>query len=144
MKDWPRVEAVPGAAEMLAALHDEWILALATNATDSDEQDIRAALKRVDLERWLDKVYCFKKIGLKKPSPEFFGFILNDLGLSPEQTVMVGDHYEADVLGAARCGMRTVWFNERSLEEQENDQCRTVHDLSAIPAVLKSFVSHAG
>jgi len=59
MKDWPRLEAVPGAAGMLDALHEDWILALATNAADSDEADIRAALRRVDLERRLDKVYCF-------------------------------------------------------------------------------------
>ena len=112
MKDWPRVEAVPGAAEMLAALHQERTLALATNAADSDEQDIRAALRRADLERWLDHIYCFKKIGFRKPSPEFFAYILEDLGLPAEQVIMVGDDYMADVLGARQCGLRAVWFKQ--------------------------------
>jgi HAD superfamily hydrolase (TIGR01509 family) len=112
MKDWPRVEAVPGAFETLTALHEEWILALATNAADSDEQDIRAALRRVDLDRLLDKVYCFKKIGFRKPSPEFFAYILEDLGLPPDQVIMVGDDYAADVLGAWQCGLRAAWFKQ--------------------------------
>ncbi len=114
MKDWPRVEAIPGAAEMLDSLHGEWTLCLATNAADSDEADIRAALRRVDLERRLDKVYCFKMIGYKKPSPEFFDFILKDLGLPAEKVIMVGDDYIADVLGAQAAGLQAVWFNQRS------------------------------
>ena len=112
MKDWPRLEAVPGAVDMLDALHEDWILALATNAAASDEADIRAALRRVDLERRLDKVYCFKTIGHRKPSPEFFDFILKDLGLPAERVIMVGDDLEADVLGARRAGLRAVWFNQ--------------------------------
>ena len=136
MKNWPRVEAIPGAAETLSVLHADWLLALATNATDSDEAEIRAALRRVDLDRWLDKIYCYKKIGFRKPSSEFYNFILEDLGLSSDQAIMVGDDYEADVIGAARCGLRAVWLNGLSLEEHENDQCCTVHDLSTIPGVL--------
>ena len=101
---------------MLAALHPDWTLALATNADDSDEADIRAALQRVNLDRCLDKVYCFKKIGYKKPSLEFFQYILDDLKLTPQSVCMVGDNYEADVLGANACGIRAVWFNEHSLD----------------------------
>jgi putative hydrolase of the HAD superfamily len=110
MKDWPRVEAVPGAAEMLESLHEDWTLCLATNAADSDEADIRLALARVDLDRWLDKVYCFKTIGFKKPARQFYQAILQDLGLPPERVIMVGDDYETDVLGARRIGLRAVWF----------------------------------
>jgi putative hydrolase of the HAD superfamily len=132
MKDWPEVEALPGAAEMLAGLHPDWILAVATNADVSEEAEIRAALNRVGLDRWLDKIYCFKKIGHKKPSPEFFAYILNDLGLAPDRVVMVGDNYEADVLGANACGLRAVWFNEFSQEDRRNDMHCTIHDLRAL------------
>ena len=140
MKDWPRVEAIPGAAETLAALHPGWILAIATNADVSDEQDIRLALQRVDLDRWLDKVYCFKKIGYKKPSVEFYRTIQADLKLSPQFLCMVGDNYETDVLGANACGIRAIWFNEHSLENREDALHRTIHALSALPDALKSFL----
>jgi putative hydrolase of the HAD superfamily len=140
MKDWPRVEAIPGAAEMLAALHPDWILAIATNAADSDEMDIRAALQRVDLDRWLDKVYCFNKIRHKKPSLEFFQYILEDLKLSPQSVCMVGDNYEVDVLGANSCGMRAIWFNEHSLEERQAALHRSIHSLAALPEALKDFM----
>ena len=140
MKDWLRVEAVSGAVDVLSALHVDWTLALATNAADSDEEDIRLALRRVGLELWLEKIYCFKAIGHKKPSPEFFNYILEDLGLSAGQTVMVGDDYVADVLGANRCGLRAVWLNERTDEEHKNKKQRTIHELGALPDLLPEFM----
>lgn len=140
MKDWPTLEAVPGAAEMLSVLRQNWILALATNAADSEEEDIRLALHRVGLDIYLDKIYCFKTIGHTKPSPEFFGYILDDLGLSPELAVMVGDDYAADVLGANRCGVRAVWFNEHTREEHKNKKQRTIHELGALPELLHEFM----
>lgn len=143
MKDWPRVEAVSGAAEMLATLHPNWILAVATNAADSEEENIRLALHRVGLDRYLDKIYCFKTIGHKKPSPEFFNYLLEDLGLPAGEMVMVGDDYVADVLGANACGLRAVWFNERSDEEHKNEQQRTIHELDALPELLKGFMQPA-
>jgi putative hydrolase of the HAD superfamily len=132
MKDWPRVEVIPGAEEVLAALYPNWTLAVATSADVSDEADIRAALQRVNIEEWLDKIYCFKNVGLKKPSPEFYGYILNDLGLPPAQVFMVGDHYEADVLAPNRCGIRAIWFNEQDQEERRGEMIQTIHHLSEL------------
>ncbi len=139
MKDWPHVEAVPGAAEILATLHTGWILAIATNADVSNVQDIRAALKRVNLDQWLDKIYCFKTIGHNKPSLEFYRYILDDLKLSSRTIFMVGDHYEADVLGANRCGIRAVWFNDRDDENRQAEMVRTIHRLSDLPVILAGW-----
>jgi putative hydrolase of the HAD superfamily len=140
MKDWPRVESIPGAAELLATLHPDWILAIATNAEVSGEADIRAALQRADLDQFLDKVYCFKNIGYKKPSPEFFQYILEDLQLAPQAIFMVGDNYEADVLGANRFNIRAIWFNQHSLDIRENDLQRTIHAMGELPDTLNGFV----
>jgi putative hydrolase of the HAD superfamily len=140
MKDWPRVEAIPGAAEILTILHPDWILAIATNADVSDEKDIRIALQRVNLNQWLDKVYCFRNIGHKKPSLEFFQYILDDLRLTHQSLCMVGDNYEVDVLGANACSIRAIWFNEHSLEERESVLHHTIHTLGALPDALKIFM----
>jgi HAD superfamily hydrolase (TIGR01662 family) len=140
MKDWPRLEAIPGAAKTLAALHPDWTLALATNAEDSEEADIRAALQRVDLDRFLDIVYCFRKIGHKKPSGAFYQYILDDLNLPLSSICMVGDNYQTDVLGANACGFHAVWFNEHSLEEQYGDLQRTIHALCALPYALQDYI----
>ncbi len=142
MKDWPVVEAIPGAAEILPVLQTYWILGIATNADVSDEKDIRAALQRVNLNQWLDKIYCAKTIGYTKPSLEFYRYIVNDLRLPPQSLFMVGDNYEADVLGANRCGIRGVWFNSLDQENRKETMVRTIHQLSDLPTVLAGWDSN--
>jgi len=144
MRSWPQVYAIPHAPDVLSSLRADWTLALATNAADSEEVDIWAALKRVGLDRLLDRVYCFRRIGHKKPSPQFFQFILDDLQLEPSNAVMVGDDFEADVLGANRAGIRAVWFNERSAESRTGVMFRTISDFRELPAVLRELMNADG
>jgi putative hydrolase of the HAD superfamily len=139
MIGWPKLAALPGAAEALAALHPAWTLALATNAADSEEAEIRAALRQVDLERWLDRIYCFRRIGHPKPSAAFFEFIRRDLGLAADRVVMVGDDYDKDVQGALQSGLRAVWLNRRTDERREGDGFRSILDLRELPAVIADW-----
>ncbi|CAL4149297.1 unnamed protein product, partial [Meganyctiphanes norvegica] len=43
-----------------------------------------------------------------KPSPQFFGAALADMGITADQAVMVGDDIVSDVGGAQKCGIRGV------------------------------------
>ncbi|KRE23630.1 TIGR01458 family HAD-type hydrolase [Agromyces sp. Soil535] len=45
---------------------------------------------------------------LGKPDPAFYGTAVDDLGLEPDQVVMVGDDVRADVEGAQRAGLTGV------------------------------------
>jgi putative hydrolase of the HAD superfamily len=139
MYTWPQVQAVDHAGDVLAGLRSQWMLALATNASASEEKDIWAALERVGLKKLLDKVYCYKMIGHKKPSREFFDYILRDLSVDRSQVVMVGDDFEADVIGANQSHIKGVWFNERTRENKQSPLYRTIHDLQNLPAALDSL-----
>ncbi len=111
MATWPRVEAVPGIETALGTLAPRCRLALATNAADSGETLVRAALRRAGLERYFDAVLTARELGARKPEPAFFERVLAALTCLPAGAVMVGDDYRADVVGARRAGLRTVWFN---------------------------------
>jgi len=100
MYAWPRVATLPHAEEVLTGLHADWLLAVATNASDSEEGEIWMALERVRLNQLMDKVYCYRAIGHKKPHPAFFKHILRDLKLSRDSILMVGDDLEVDIIGA--------------------------------------------
>ncbi len=137
MKDWPQVAAMPGAAEALAALQANWMLCIATNAADSTEEDIRAALRRVKLDEYIDTIYCYRSVGHRKPSPEFFDHILTDLNLDRSQVVMVGDDFESDIQGANRSGLYAIWYAPRSQETKQGEQYRSINDLRQLPAIFK-------
>jgi putative hydrolase of the HAD superfamily len=139
MAGWPRVAVIPGVPETLAGLKPAWRLAMATNAADSDEPDIRAALRRAALDPLIDEIYCFRQLGCKKPSPEFFLAVLADLGLPAGRVIMIGDSMEGDVLGAVRAGLRAAWFHPDGPETVETPQIRTLRDFRALPALLSEL-----
>ena len=139
MADWPQVEALPGVFETLALLQPTWRLCVASNADVSDEAAIKRALQRVDLERWIERVYCSRNIGYKKPDPQFFGFILKDLNVQASQVVMVGDSYKTDVLGANTSGLSAIWFNWKTPEEQSTPLHLTIHEFGQLPGALEKL-----
>jgi putative hydrolase of the HAD superfamily len=139
MSTWPRVEALPYVEDTLTRLRADWLMALATNAAASEEDEIWKALARVGLDRLLDKVYCYRTIGHKKPSREFFDYILRDLMLGRESVFLVGDDFEADVMGANRCGIRAVWLNERSDETRVGEMYRTIRDFRDLLKALEKL-----
>jgi putative hydrolase of the HAD superfamily len=139
MAAWPQVESMPHAEQVLAELRIRSVLAVATNAADSEEAEIRAALDKVGLGKHIDKIFCYRSIGHKKPSKKYFAAILADLGLEPDCVIMVGDDFEADVLGANACGIRAIWYNPRTDERHESAMHQTIHDLRSLTKILDSF-----
>lgn len=139
MQSWPRVEPVPGVRAALQVLKRSSVLALATNAVDSDENDIRAALERCDLSYFFDHVFCFRQLGVRKPEPAFYAGILERLRILPASVFMVGDDLDADVLAANAVGIAAVWFNPGSAESCSGLLHRTVHDLNGLPSALREL-----
>ena len=108
---WSKVELCPNAGQMLEALSCRHDLYLATNAGDSDEADIRKALNRAGIGIFIKGIFCFRSLGVKKPSPEFFTAVVRELGCSPADLTMVGDDPEKDVLWALQNGARAVLYD---------------------------------
>jgi putative hydrolase of the HAD superfamily len=139
MADWPYVEPVTYAPTVLAELYDHCLLAVATNAKDSGETQIWSALERAALADYLDFVFCYRTIGHLKPSPEFYASILNQLKLPATHVIMVGDEWNADILGANQAGLRAVWLNVRTPENRHSERFQTIHSLLELPERLKRW-----
>ncbi len=111
MCDWAHVEAVDGAAALLARLSQHARIYIATGAADSRPEEIQRAFERVGLDHYLSGYFCKANLGLEKGSPQFYQAILAQLETQPEHAAMVGDSLEKDILPAAAAGLRTIWFN---------------------------------
>lgn len=102
-------EKIEGAREILQYLQPKYPLYVASNAP-AGQQEKR--LRDAGLLRFFERVFVSGEIGFSKPSAEFFAACFSALpALSPENTVMIGDSLSADIIGAKRCGMKTLWFN---------------------------------
>jgi len=140
MAEWPRVEAMPYARQTLEQLHPDYTLALATNAADSGENQIRRALIRADLAEWIDIIFCTRGIGYRKPEEAYFKAIMKKLGLPAKRIIMVGDDFHADILGANKTGIKSVWYNWRTPFNKQNKMYCTIHDLRDLRVALDNLI----
>ena len=96
-----------GAIEVLEYLKPKYRLFIITNGF-RDVQDKK--LKNSNIKHYFEAIYDSESVGVKKPDPKIFKHALSDSGSSPNESLMVGDNYEADVLGAKKLKIKTIHF----------------------------------
>lgn len=139
MAEWPRVEVVSGAKEVLAELVREYGLVIATNASDSDAGEIRKALKRVELDDFIEEIFITKNMGYQRKERGFYLALADKVGCCRTEIVMIGDSYRGDVFSAKDAGLRAIWFNPQKAmaEGGEPYQDAEISTLDALPGLLR-------
>lgn len=57
-----------------------------------------------------DAMVTSEESGAEKPDPRSYRLLLQKLGVSPKEAVMIGDDYRKDILGAQSLGIHTIQF----------------------------------
>ena len=65
--------------------------------------------------KYFDKVITSERAGVKKPDIRIFRFAMEQAGARPDNSLMIGDDYEVDIVGAQNVGMDQVFFNPQKL-----------------------------
>ncbi len=103
----------PGCKAALQTLRQRYRLAVLTNGLSNVQ---RARLARARLRPWFGVVLVSEEIGVAKPASAFFEQALHRMGWPERHRVLVvGDSWQADIAGAAACGLHTCWFNPQGL-----------------------------
>ena len=139
MAAWPTVEVMPGVVAALEALHGRVGLAVATNAADSEPEQIRRALARGGLLHFFETIFCYRELGVRKPSAEFYRAILERLELPAEHCCMIGDNFDGDVQAATAVGMRAIWYAPDAIDLKRSDQYRTIRSFESLAEVLREL-----
>ena len=106
---YPRMrQPVAGALALLQALKPNYRIGIVTNNRTAEQEEKLAFLGMTDL---VDALITSEDVGVPKPDPRIFAAALRRLGARPEETVLVGDNWRADVLAALSVGIRPVWLN---------------------------------
>lgn len=69
-----------------------------------------AKLEKLGLTSYFKEIVASDHVGETKPSPLMFGTILDRVGDTPENVLMIGDNPKADIAGGKLAGMRTAWL----------------------------------
>jgi putative hydrolase of the HAD superfamily len=106
-----------GTIEILEYLEPRYKMHIITNGFKEVQN---GKLKNAKIDRYFETITNSEMVGVKKPNPKIFRHALKAAGTSAEKSIMIGDNYEADILGALNMGFDTICFNyhKESLEKE--------------------------
>jgi HAD superfamily hydrolase (TIGR01549 family) len=99
----------------------EWLqsngyrIGLISNASDKD--DVYSLLQQFNLTDYFEHIIISADFGLRKPHREIFQEGLSLFSCQPQDSFMVGDRLDMDILGAIQLGIRSVWISRRSIHK---------------------------
>ena len=99
---------IDGAQQLLDHLHGKYELAIITNGFTEVQYD---KLKKSNITRYFRKVFISEEIGASKPGRKIFEHALKSMNAPKKSTLMIGDNWDTDILGASKFGIDQVYFN---------------------------------
>lgn len=94
--------------KILDYLKQKYTLHIITNGF-SEIQHVK--LKKSNLHTYFDKIITSESVGVKKPNPTIFEYALNLANAKKEESIMIGDSWEADIMGAINFGIQAIYCN---------------------------------
>jgi HAD superfamily (subfamily IA) hydrolase, TIGR02254 len=126
------VRLISGTMDLLEYLKPKYHMHLITNGF----QEVQATkLQGSGLAPFFETLTVSEEVGVKKPNPEIFFYALNKANAHVEESIMIGDEMDVDIVGAQAAGMDQIFFNTKC--SNTNNYCTfEVNSLEAIKKIL--------
>lgn len=86
------------------------------------------------LEPYFKTITNSEMAGAKKPNPIIFEHALEKANAHKNESIMIGDSIDADVIGALDFGMRAIFFNPNQIEVEG-----LIHQISSLSELKNIF-----
>ena len=117
--------------ELLSYLQKKYTLHVITNGfREVQQKKIHAS----GIQDYFKHIIDSESVHVKKPNPKIFHHALTLAQVAPENAVMIGDSFEADIIGALEVNMRVIHVD---FDKKYNHLlCPIVHHLAEIEKYL--------
>lgn len=99
---------IPHAAQLLEFLKPKFKLHIITNGFEEVQY---GKMQKANIVHYFETITNSEMVGVKKPNPAIFEHALNKAQTSAKHSLMIGDNYEADILGARNMGMSVLYYD---------------------------------
>src|SRR4030095_4365811 len=123
----------PGAAELLTKIKEKYKIGIVTNNI-VEEQNRK--LVKGGINHLVDVMVTSEEVGVTKPDALIFQTALERLSCSPEETIMLGDQWEMDIVGAYKVGIKCIWVNTYDDKRENNGIAVEIKSLENTEMVL--------
>jgi putative hydrolase of the HAD superfamily len=73
-----------------------------------------------EIGHFFENIITFETANAKKPDPKIFAYALETARAVPSESIMIGDNWIADIMGAKQFGIDTVYYNPAGLTFDES------------------------
>jgi len=109
-----------GTIEILQYLEPKYNLHIITNGFQEVQH---GKLEKSNIQNYFKTITNSEMVGVKKPNPLIFNHALEVAKASKHRSIMIGDNYEADILGALNIGLDAICFNYHKVDLEQNIKC---------------------
>lgn len=106
-----------GTHEILEHLYVNYKLHIITNGFNEVQYK---KIENSGLSKYFDKIITSEAAGVKKPNPIIFEYALSLTKATSAESVMIGDNWEADIMGAKDAGFDVIFCNFNAQPVSEN------------------------
>jgi putative hydrolase of the HAD superfamily len=125
----------PNLISMLEKLRsNNLVLGMITNGKGQFQID---NIRALGIKEYFETVLVSEWEGIKKPDPQIFKRALEQLNVSPNESIFVGDHPKNDVKAARNVGMKGIWKRDFQWNNVEADFI--VDDLAELPLIIEKL-----
>lgn len=126
-----KTKIFPYSHEALSYLKERYTLYVLTNGF---RQVQTTKLKNCNLEKYFTKLICSEDAGTQKPKPEIFRYALKTVNAKKNESIMIGDDLNIDIIGAKKAGIDQVFFNPENIihDEKPTFEINSLNDLLEI------------
>jgi len=128
-------------ASLKALREQNYQLGIVSNA--GDHRDVLQLVERFSLTPYFEFIVTSAGCGYRKPHPKIFQLALEKANARGDEVVMVGDTLNADILGANRMNMYSIWITRRTAvptkDEPDIKPKGTINSLGELPGLLREL-----
>ena len=124
---------IEGAKELLEYLRPKYNLYILSNGFKELQS---RKMCTVGIDKYFDALILSEDIGVNKPNRELYEYALQKTASTTEDSIMVGDMFETDIVGAANIGMKQIYFNPKKKEGMPFTPTYMVTELLQIKDIL--------
>ena len=104
---------IDGAIELLEYLRPKYNMYILSNGFKELQSH---KMRTAGIDKYFDALILSEDIGVNKPNRELYEYALEKTGSKLEESIMIGDMFETDIVGAANIGMKQIYFNPKKKE----------------------------
>lgn len=124
---------IPNTLMVLDSLKLKYKMHIITNGFKEVQ---KRKLIKSNLAHYFKTVTISEDVGVKKPNKLIFNHAIKSAKASIKNSIMIGDNYNADILGANKIGMKAIYFNFHKTSEENRENVIIIENLEEILKIL--------